>query len=151
MFRSAVLTPAVLLLAPALLRADAFDQYANPDLAKAVESAAVTEVKELTPKQLAENSRVLPGVSAAFVIAVTNEGRYAKLLVQTARQRFGDRQVPIVLIERFVTFREGTERAFIATGKNVHLYGGFHFRLDLGQVVPAAVGGDLTAAGDGKD
>jgi hypothetical protein len=151
MSRSAVLTPLVLLLAPALLRADAFDQYANPDLTKAVESGAVTEVKELTPKQLAENSQVLPGASAAFVIAVTNEGRYAKLLVQTARQRFGDRRVPIVLIERYVTFREGTERAFVAEGKNVHLYDGFHFRLDLGQVVPASVGGDLNAVGDGKD
>jgi hypothetical protein len=148
--RRAVLMPVVLLLAPAVLRADAFDQYANPDLAKAIESGAVSEVKELTPKQLVENSQVLPGASAAFVIAVTNEHRYAKLLVQTARQKFGDQQVPIVLIERFVTFREGTERAFVAAGKNVQLYDGFHFRLDLGQVVPASVGGDLTAVGDGK-
>src|SRR5438270_6810052 len=109
MSRCAILPTAVFLFVPTALQADAFDQYANPDLAKAVESGAVTEVKELTPKQLAENSQVLPGASAAFVIAVTNEGRYAKLLVQTARQRFGDRQVPIVLIERFVTFREGTE------------------------------------------
>src|SRR5437763_16781480 len=138
MFRSAVLTPAVLLLAPAALRADAFDQYTNPDLAKAVESGAVTEVKELTPKQLAENSQVLPGASATFVIVVTNEGRHAKLLVQTARQKFGDRQVPIVLIERYVTFRAGTDRAFVAEGKNIHLYDGFHFRPDLRQVVPAS-------------
>jgi hypothetical protein len=56
----------------------------------------------------------------------------------------------MLLIDRFVTFREGTERGVVAAGKSVQLYDGFQFHLDLGQVVPPTVGGDLSASYDGK-
>lgn len=38
-----------------------------------------------------------------------------------------------------------------AEGKNVRLFADFHFDLDLGQVVPAALGGDLRFVNQGED
>jgi hypothetical protein len=81
----------------------------------------------------------------------TNQGRYAKVLLQTARQKIdGDRAVPIVLIDRFVTYKEGTEQTVQATGKNVYLFAGFRWSLDLGQVVPADVPADVQCIGEGN-
>jgi len=80
----------------------------------------------------------------------TNGGRFAKLLVQAAKQKIdADRAVKILSIERYVTFKEGEEQTILTTGKSQSLYAGFRFSLDLGQVVPEAVGGDLQFVVDG--
>jgi hypothetical protein len=135
--------------APPALRADAFDNYTNPVLAKVPDAAGVKELKQLTGADMAEHARALPGSNAAFVVVKTNEDRYSKLLVQPARQKVaGKPAVPILLIERFVTYKEGQEQAVLVEGKNVRLFHGFQFNLDQGQVVPAAVGGDLRVVAD---
>ena len=137
------------LFASGAVRADAFDYYVNPVLAKLVESKNVKEIKQLTPNLIVEHDRVLPRETSAFVVVRTNGGRYARLLVQAARQRVGDKSVPILYIERFVTYKEGEEQTIQASGKNQSLYAGFRFSLDLGQVVPEALGGDLRFVVDG--
>lgn len=132
---------------------DAFDHYLNPTLAKAVGSEFVKEVKELTPAMLADNDRVLPNISAAFLLVKTNENRNAKLLVQPGRQKiFGtDKALSMILVERFVTYREGDERTVLASGKSLALFPNFRVNLDLGQVVPEELGGDLRyVVKDGK-
>src|SRR5262249_41806119 len=99
---------------------------------------------------LSENDQVLPQTTAAMVVVRTNGGRWCKLLAVAARQKIDDKQqVPILLVERFVTFKDGEERAVHAKGQNLHLYNGFHLDLDLGQVVPPAFGGDLRFVGEG--
>jgi hypothetical protein len=129
---------------PSPLWADAFDHYTNPVLSKAPDAAGVKPIKRLTPALIAAHDRVLPGTTAALLVVRTNEGRFAKLLVQDARQKtMAGGLVPILLVERYVTYREGEERAIQASGKNVRLFGGFRLSLDIGQVVPAEVGGDL--------
>src|SRR5262245_27676497 len=139
----------VLIVIPSIaapLRADAFDYYTNPILAKAAGAPGVLEVKRLTADLIVEHSRVLPNTAAALIVVQTNDGLYSKLLVEAARHRLADEartQLPILLIDRFVTYREGTERAINASGQNVYLFSDFHFRLDIGQVVPKEVGGDL--------
>ncbi len=50
-----------------------------------------------------------------------------------------------------MTYREGEERTIDAEGKMVRLFGGFHFDLDMGQVVPAHLGGDLRLVVKGDD
>ena len=113
-------------------------------------AAGVKEVKQLTPALIADNDRVLPGVTSAFVVVRTNDNRFAKLLVQPARQKVdADRQVPILMIDRFVTYKEGDERTVQASGHNVYLFPGFRFQLDIGQVVPEELGGDLRFVNDG--
>jgi hypothetical protein len=132
------------------LRADGFDHYVNPILAKAPGSAGVQAVTRLTPASMAEHDRVLPGSNAAFAIVHTNDDRYAKVLLQPARQKVdADKSVPIVLIERFVTYKEGEERTIQASGKNVYLFPGFRVNLDIGQIVPAELGGDLRFVAEG--
>src|SRR5437867_6318563 len=134
---------ALLLFVPSPAIADAFDHYTNDLLAKATKAEGTQRLKELTPELLVEHNRVLPNLKGAFLVVKTNEGRYSKLLVQAAHQKAGDKTLPILLIERFVTFKEGEERQVVAEGQNVRLFQDFQFSLDLGQVVPASVGGDL--------
>jgi hypothetical protein len=100
-------------------RADVFEHYTNRVLDKLLEG------------------------KNAFVVVRTNEGRLAKLLVQAAKQKVGNDAVRILSIEQFVTYKEGEERQVVVSGKNQSLYPGFRFSLDLGQVVPEAVGGDV--------
>ena len=133
----------LLLLLPSPAFADAFDLYTNDILAKVPTAEGTQHVKELPRELLLEHNRVLPNLKGAFLVVKTNEGRYARLLVQAAGQKVGDKTLPILLIERFVTYKEGEERQVVAEGKNVRLFQDFQFNLDLGQVVPASVGGDL--------
>ncbi len=140
----------VLVAAPAGVRGDAFDRYTNDVLAKVPGAPGVKQLKQLTPALLAEHGNVLPGVEGTFLVVKTNEGRFSKLLVQPALQKIkGKAPAPILLIERFVTFREGEERTVQVQGKNVRLFNGFVFNLDMGQVVPASVGGDIRFVAEG--
>src|SRR5262245_1431183 len=127
---------AALLLLAACARADVFDFYLNPTLAKLLDGKDVKEVKQLTPSDIVDHDRVLPRIPSAFLIVRTNGGRYAKLLVQAGKQKVGDDAIPILSIERFVTYKEGEEQTVLTSGKSQSLYAGFHFSLDLGQVVP---------------
>jgi hypothetical protein len=142
---------AVLTTVQPLLAADAFDHYLNRVLGKAIEDGAVKEVQQAPVKLLRENDRILPGVPGALLFVKTNDGRNCKLLVQAASQRApGDKFVPMLLIERYVTFKEGEERAVVATGKEVSLFPGFRMNLDLGQIVPEELGGDIRYVVDGE-
>src|SRR5205807_2096646 len=119
--------------------------------AKVPASKLATQVKQLTVEMMVEHNRALPGATAAFIVVRTNDGRLAKLLVRPAAQKLSEGDtVPILFIERLVTFKEGEERTVVASAKDVRLFGGFHFSLDLGQVVPAKVGGDLRFVVDGE-
>jgi hypothetical protein len=145
MTRLAVLALLVcLLLSPAAARADEFDNYTNALLSKVPEFDGAKKITELTPELLVKYRDVLPNTNALFVVIRTNEGRYCKLLVQPARQKISEnKSVPILLVERFVTYREGEEKAVEVRGGNVRLFDGFRLSLDLGQVVPESLGGDL--------
>jgi hypothetical protein len=134
----------VLGLAPALVRADAFDNYINPILAKIPEAKDVEKITKLTPATMVAHSRTLPGINGAFIVVKTNDDRYAKLLVMPGEQKIGPKKfAPIIIIQRYVTFREGEERTVQVSGQSVHLFGDSRFNLDIGQVVPKDVGADL--------
>jgi hypothetical protein len=134
---------------PAAVWADAFDPYINTVLEKVPTAAGVKEVKQLTPSLMADHGSLLPNNPAAFIVVKTNQGRYSKLLVQPARQKTpSGTTVPILLIERFVTYKEDEERAIQVQGQNVRLFKDFQLSLDIGQVVPASVGGDLRFVAD---
>src|SRR5262249_19330634 len=98
-----------------------------------------------------EYDGVMKGLPSAFRVVRTNGIRYAKLLVQAGRQKVdAERSIPVLLVNRFVTYKEGEECAVLADGKGVSLYKGFRLSLDLGQVVPEEVGGDLRFVVDGE-
>jgi len=141
----------LLVLAAAPVRAaDAFDLYINPILAKVPKAEGVQVVTKLSRDQIIDNDRVLPGVSGTFLVVKTNDNRWSKLLIQYAVHKSGEgKTVPLISIDRFVTFKEGQERAVQAASQNINLYPGFRFHLDLGQVVPEELGGDVRVIVDG--
>lgn len=137
------------LVSPA--QADAFDHYINPILAKAPEAKGVKEVKQLTPELIADHDQVLTDISAAFLVVRTNDARWSKLLVQSARRKLDEeKSVPILLVDRYVTYREGEEQTIQAAGKNLNLFHGFRLNLDIGQVVPEELGGDVRFVAEGN-
>jgi len=143
---------AVLVLACAA-RADHFEYYTNPVLDKAVQDGKnVKELKEITSTQLPDFGDVLADSADTVLFVRTNDDRWAKLLVQPARQRFPmNKQAAMMLIEKFVTFKESTERTRKAHGENVHFYPGMRLNLDIGQFVPEKLGGDLIVEDDGQN
>lgn len=133
-----------MLLVATSARADVFDHYLNPVLSRLPDGKNAREVTQLTSTMILEHDRVLPGTPSALLVVRTNGGRWAKLLVQSGKQRVAeDKALPILSLERFVTYKEGTEQTILTKGANQSLYAGFRFSLDLGQVVPEDVGGDL--------
>ena len=146
--RSALL---LTLAAAAAVRADQFEHYTNPVLAAAVEKKQLKEVERLTSDEAADAGGALNDTSAAFLVVYTNDRRYCRLLVHSARQKFGDKEVPILLVEKYQTFKEGTDRQIKASGQNVQLYAGSRINLDLGQVVPDSLVGDLQVVAADKD
>lgn len=140
----------VVLVLTGSLAADAFDNYTNPVLDKVPGADGVKELHELTSEQILEHEDVLPSVKGALVVVYTNDARWAKLLVSAAAQKFQAgpgapaEVVPMLRIERFMTYREASERAVKASGQNLSVFPGLHFHLEMGQIVPAKFGGDLT-------
>jgi hypothetical protein len=142
--RAYLLTALAVALLAGAARADAFDHYINPVLDKLVEGKNVKEVKQLTSSMIVDHDAVLPRSTSAFLVVKTNGNRYAKLLVQAGKQKVGaDKALPVLIVNRFVTYKDGEEQAIQASGKDLSLYEDFRLSLDLGQVVPKAVGGDL--------
>jgi hypothetical protein len=152
MRRTLPLLAAALLLSQAgPAHADVFDRYTNQILAKVPGAPGVKKVERLTPAELAEHSGAVPGLAPAFLVVKTNEGRFAKVLAVPARQKISDREsLPVLQVERFVTYREGEEKTTLASGQNVRLFAGFRLSLDIGQVVPEALGGDLRFVVEGR-
>lgn len=133
-------------------RAEHFDYYTNAVLAKAVSDGSLKELKELTSDQLGEYTAVLPDAPGAFLVVVTNDRRFCKLLAQPARQKIGaDKHAPLLLVDKYVTFKGTTERAVQTAGQNVHLYPSLRLSLEIGQIVPEAVGGDIVVSAAEKD
>jgi len=131
------------LLVPTLVHADPFDHYFNKLLAKMPEMKSVEKVAKVTSEMMIDH-RPLAGIASTFIVVKTNDDRFAKLLIQSAWQKVSDKQKPpIIIIDRYVTFREGEERTIHASGQNVRLFAGFRFSLDIGQVVPKDVPADL--------
>ena len=145
-----ILALGLLVVFTSAVRADSFDHYTNALLAQIASSNNAEKVKQVSPEQMVDNARALPGITACMIVVKTNDGRWAKLLVQPARQKISvDESLPIVLVERFTTYRDGEEKTIQAQGQNVRLFHGFRFHLDLGQVVPEKLGGDLRLTVDG--
>jgi hypothetical protein len=123
---------------------DTFDRYTNPVLAQATDSAHVKAIPKLTPKLVADHHDLFQETGGVLLIVKTNAGNHAKLLAQFARQKVDPtKSVPMALLERATSYKPGAERAIQAVAPLVHLYNGFQFNLDLGQVVAPDVGGDL--------
>jgi hypothetical protein len=135
-----------------VLRADSFDYYTNKVIKDVASADGAKSMSKLTPQSITDNDRVLKDGTAALIVVRTNGERFAKVLVLSARQKIDDtRTIRMIRIDRFVTYREGTDQTLHVSGKNVNLYPGFRLSLDLGQVVPDDLPADLRFVVDGDD
>lgn len=131
---------------------DSFDRLTRPTLLKWSESDSFSPVKEeISSKDLATIEGRFRDQNGAFLLVKTAGGHWARLLVQQARQKIdSEKSVPILMLDRYATSMDGEERALIQSGKEVRLFAGFRYSLDLGQVVPPELPADLEIMVDGK-
>ena len=126
-----------------------FDLLGRSELARL--SASFEAVESLDGKKMSQADGRLLGSPGTLLIVKTQQGRWARVLVSQARQKLeGDKSLPIVFVDRFATCMDGEERALVQTGKEVRLFLGFRFSLDLGQVVPPEVPADFVILAEGK-
>jgi hypothetical protein len=127
--------------------ADVFDRHALKDLQRGAEQCPAA--MQLTLNDAAKLKPLAANLSSPCVIVKTDEGNFAKALLGWGLRKGGEQPTPVVLLERFVTYRVDRPGLTAAAGKDVMLFPGFGFNLDIGQVVPAGHGADIEFTADG--
>jgi hypothetical protein len=131
------------------IRADHFDEHTLAILQKAATTSK--KVASLQLVELAGAPKVVVGAPASTLLVVqTSDGDWCKLLVRPGGVKLGGRYRPALQIERMTTYSANPRRGVKADRKEVFLFEGFALDLDLGQIVPADSGEDLTFAPDSK-
>lgn len=125
-------------------RADEFERLEATLLNDLIAGKGSSAADFLTVDQLGNLPRVLRDTRSALVLASSDQGNPARLLVEPGfRKGPKGELVPILVLERFDTFEGGPATSRLARGRGVILFDGFRFDLDTGQVVPDAQGGDI--------
>jgi hypothetical protein len=112
-------------------------------LGKVASSTDAAQVERIALSDLTKAKPVLPNENGCFVVVRTDDGNWAKLVLRYSFRKHAGGEVPLVLVQRFQCLRPGTESGRLAAGKDVYLFDGFRFNLDIGQVVPDGGGGDI--------
>jgi hypothetical protein len=109
-------------------------------------------VKQLAMKDAAKLKSLAPNINSPCLIVRTDEGGFSKLLAAWGlkkKQKEGEKPTPVLLIERYVTYRGDRLDLTSATGRDIMLFPGFGFDLDIGQVVPEDQGADIILSLEG--
>jgi hypothetical protein len=140
----------VAISAVSLPAADVFERHAAPLVKRLAESG--DPVKLVTMQDASKIKPLAPTIGSPCFVAKTDEGSYAKLLVSWGlkKGKNTEKPMPVLLIERYVVYRGDRLDLTSATGKDVMLFPGFAFNLDIGQVVPEGQGGDIIFTADGE-
>jgi hypothetical protein len=131
----------VLFLTTTARAADVFDRHTTKDLQRVLEQGPAAA--QLTLNEAAKLKPLSATLSSPCIVVKTDEGNYAKALVGWGLRKGGEKPTPVLLIERFVTYRGDRPELTAALGKDVMLFPGFTFNFDIGQVVPAGQGADI--------
>jgi len=140
----------VSLLGPTVEGADVFERHD----AKLVKNLAEQgeALKLVTMADAAKLKPLAPTIGTPCFVVRTDEGGYSKVLAAWGlkKGKESEKPMPVLLIERYVTYRGDRIDLTSATGKDVMLFPGFGFNLDIGQVVPEGQGADLIFTADGE-
>lgn len=120
---------------------DVFDKHSSYWLTQAIEKGKPLE--SLGMQQGLRTKAIGPGFGATIVVR-TSEGNLTKALLGWGFRKGPGKPQPVLLIERFATYQAGRGDVTKANGKDILLFPGFDFDFDIGQVVPANFGGDIT-------
>lgn len=132
---------------PAACRADLFDDHTAYWLKQVVDKQP--SIESLSMKDGAKLKPIGRRLTSPCVVIKTDDENYAKALLAWGMRKNKDTLTPVVVIERFVTYRGDRPNITTAAGKEVMLFPGFQFNFDIGQVVPEGQGGDLKCGPDG--
>ncbi len=144
--RVQMLTIVICGTASALSAADVFDRHTSFWLKRAIADAQpLTRFSATDSVKIKSLSANLSGTG---IVVKTDEDRLAKVLITWGFRRGSEAPIPVVMLERFVTYRKESDIT-TARGQTVMLFPGFQFNLDIGQVVPQGQGGDLQVTDDG--
>lgn len=120
---------------------DAFDRHTSTWIKQAAkDNAALTELSAGDAARLKTLSR---DVSSPCVVFKTSEGNFAKAIVSWAFRKADPQPLPVLVLERFVTYDRDKGDVAVAHGRNVMLFPGYQFDFDSGQVVPDGLGADV--------
>ncbi|MDZ4689460.1 MAG: hypothetical protein SH850_30665 [Planctomycetaceae bacterium] len=136
-----------LLLTAPTFAADVFDRHTLKELQRGIEQG--TPTTQITLNDAAKLKPLAANLSSPCIAIKTNDGNYAKVLLGWGLRKGGGQPTPVVLLERFVTFRVDRPGLTSAAGKDVMLFPGFGFNFDIGQVVPVGQGADIEFTVDG--
>jgi hypothetical protein len=136
--------------------ADEFGRIVGPPLFDVPHSTDTHGVTRLSDREIESLPEVVRGERSALVIATTDQGNLAKLLVSSGlrQQNPGDEKpvvVPVLNLDRYETLDRGDRVTRKARGRDIILFDGFELDLDTGQVVPPGFGGDIGFSSGGKD
>lgn len=141
MLRFARLLAPVLLFAPTAWGADIFDRQTSAAVKQFIEKGDA--VPEISLEASARLKPLSSTVSSPCLLIKTDEGNFAKVLVSWGVRKGTGKPVPVLLIERYATYRQDRPDLTAANGKDVMLFPGFEFNFDIGQVVPKGQGSDI--------
>lgn len=130
--------------------ADVFERH-GPQLVKRLAEDGEA-ARQVTMADAAKIKPLAPTIGSPCFVVRTDEGGYAKLLAAWGlkKGKNSEKPMPVLLIERYVTYRGDRLDLTSATGKDVMLFPGFGFNLDIGQVVPEGQGADILFTTDGE-
>lgn len=131
----------VLLASSITVGADLFDRQAASAVKQFIEKGKA--VPEITIDESARLKPLSATLTTPCLLIKTDEGNYAKALVSWGLRKGPKKPTPVLLIERYVTYRQDRLDLTAATGKDVMLFPGFGFNFDIGQVVPKGQGEDI--------
>ncbi len=139
--RLAVGTTLLLGLSAPVDAADAFDRHTSEYLQQV--AAQAKPLPRLTMDAAANLKTLAPKIGSPCIVVRTNEGNWTKALLGWGFRKGPDKPIPVLVIERFVTYRSDRTNSTTASGKDIMVFAGFSFDFDIGQVVPAEYGGDI--------
>ncbi len=122
---------------------DLFDRHSLAELKLATKDAQ--PLSELSSATAAKWQPLSAKIGTPCVIVQTNDGHWSKALLSWGQRKVKGREnpLPVLVLERFVTYRGDREGQTTANGKEVMLFAGHSFSFDIGQVVPNGSGADI--------
>lgn len=138
----------MVLLVTSAVFGDVFDDHNSYWLRKGTED--LKPAKSISMRDGLSLDPISSRISSPCIVVKTDEDNLAKALVTWGFRKSkaddgSEVRVPVVLIERYVTYRGDRQNLTVATGKDVMLFPGFAFNFDIGQVVPKGQGEDIHA------
>lgn len=122
---------------------DIFDRHDAAILKQVVEGG--TSQTEVSQAQVAKLKPLAKNIESTCLIVETNGGNLAKVLVSWGfrKQRQAEKPIPVLMLDRYVTYEQGRGDTSLANGTNVMIFPGFKFDFDLGQIVPDGFDADI--------